>query len=180
MSEEMVSIEDLSERLIAICNRIIDELLGRTTFSLAFLIEQVGRYIISAHTSLSPEGKERIRAEAEFLVKYLNDFRDYYFGTVRDFLRAIEKIERMPKREIELLVSHIISCLRRITNEVINGWLVRRVREVRKINEDLFDRYNTFKEKWNGLLEDIERLVSEYGFSIREIERAKELGVPIG
>jgi len=180
-TEESIKVEYLFERLIQLCKEVIDELFSEATYGLPRLIEDTARFVVSTSTTLSLEGKAKIKTEGIMLKEYLIKLRDYYLYAIILILQSMSKlIKEMDKKDVEKITSHVASCFEEITRSIINGWLVKRIREVRKVKEEIFDNYSVFKDKWNSLLNELEKVTSEHSVEIKRLEPAKELGVTIG
>jgi len=180
-AQNSILIEALYDSLNPICKQIINELLNSAyVYSLQSLIADTARFIQSSLTGLSPEGKIKIRVEADMLSKILEIYNNECFLTLLTFLDILRVTgEEVSKEHAEKIFNRVIYWMRKITNDIINDWLVAKFREAGKINAKIFDNYNIFKDKWNSLLNKLEQEASKYGLSISYLERAKEPGVPV-
>lgn len=186
-SNEIIFIEDLFNSLASVCRRIHDELLNRTyNHSLLSLLHRIIHSILYEGTKGETTMLDHLRRERDLLAKRveceriihcLDTFLKPCFLSLIETLQILSRAKKMKREDVERIVDHAVSPIREITSYIINDWLVTRIRELGKVREDIFDDYNEFRNKWNNIIDEIERLVSTYGFDIEIPERARELGV---
>ena len=163
------------ETAAAICRRMYDELLSTSYPNWLPSLPSDTASFLMARENLPKE--EKVKAECNKLLHALELLSTCCFYPLGELLRMLP--EEMTKEDAERVVGYVVSPIREVSERIVNGWLVRRIRDVGSVSERILDNYNEFRDKWNDIIGQMEREASNYGLKVRVPERAKELGVKL-
>jgi len=182
-SEEEIVIETIARDFLNVYRELyyIVESIG-LSYSPKAIIQGFDRWFKNQDYFRTMNEDQRI----DYLINYkvAEELLNFYSDILHLNMKALEALlkikegEKMRRDKIkDLVVYPFVRPLERITRKIINEWFVKIVRKIGKIDSPLFDNYNVFREKWNSIINEVEKIARSYGLDLRLEERVKELGV---
>ena len=173
-----VSLE-VFDRLANICRRFMELLTNGRSYSLVNLFRSLYQFA-AQYRELSEDVRSEVKVKHDMSHEVINFASHYGLYPLYVLFDVMSKLEgKLDKDDVKRVFNALISPIKRLTNDVINEWLVKTARKLGVVSEEFFDNYNVFKDKWNSLLNELEKEASIADIEISLDIRAKELGVTV-